>query len=428
MLSFPDEVVSALRDHQAGRLVGLATYQDRQAELDVDSDGSVSFTASGEIQSDASIMVKGYGDSLVPKSKDALLAPYGQEVVLFRELVLRDTSWRIPLGTFRITANSGAFEDVRLTGEALIENAADALFPAGEGVWQIPASWVENPVGSGLYDVPGSYVETPAGSGLYTFTTAQQQSASVRSTVLGWSIDLELKDRFRGLQKAKLVDPKSPVVGNSMYAEIRRLALMPVQENPAIPDVAVPADLVYESGRLGGVHSLAALAGAVPHLTRQGVLTLRLLDAWAEPDLSPVFDIEGTITWQDGMLDEYVNYVRAASTDDEFVGFAWISDDSDPLSVNRAGPSTFEHKSPLYTSDGEAQAGAETTLRRLRGRRSREVTVQCTPEALLLELGDVGWVRDPVQNRAVLGEVSSLEFPNDVTEPIGVTLIVAEEA
>ena len=148
---------------------------------------------------------------------------------------------------------------------------------------------------------------------------------------------------------------------------------------------------------------------------------------WAEPSLTPVFDIEGTITWQDGQTDEFVNYVRAASTDDEFVGFALIDDDSDPLSVGRAGPSTFEHKSPLYTSDDEAAAGAETTLRRLRGRRSREVKVTCTPEALLLELGDVGWMRDPVQNRAVLGEVSGLDFPNDVTEPIGVTLIVAEE-
>ena len=118
VLSFPDEVQAALRDHQSGRLVGLATYQDRTAELDVDSSGSVSFQSSGEIQSDASITVKGYGDSLVPKSKDALLAPYGQEVTLFRELVLRDSVWRIPLGVFRITGNSDHFEDVRLVGPA----------------------------------------------------------------------------------------------------------------------------------------------------------------------------------------------------------------------------------------------------------------------------------------------------------------------
>jgi hypothetical protein len=428
VLSFPDDVVAALRDHQSGRLVGLAVYQDRTAELDVESSGSVSFTASGEIQSDASITVKGFGDSLVPKSKDALLAPYGQEVSLFRELILRDSVWRIPLGVFRITGNSGAFEDVRLVVPPSVSNAADALAEAGNGLWAVPVPWVENPSGSGLYDVPGSYVEDPPGSGLYTFSSARESYSAVRSVVLGWSVDVELKDRFRALQRANFVDQKSPVPGNSMYAEIRRLALMPVQENPAIPDVDVPTDLVYESGRLGAVQALAALAGAVPSLTRQGVLTVRPLDAWAEPELDPVFDIEGTISWSDGMSDEFVNYVRAASTDDEFVGFAFIDDDADPFSVNRAGPSTFEHKSPLYTSTAEAESGAQTTLRRLRGRRSREVEVECTPEALLLELGDVGWVRDPVQGRAVLGEVSALDFPNDVTQPPRLTLIVAEES
>lgn len=427
VLSFPEDVQAALRDHQSGRLVGFATYQDRTAELDIDEAGSVSYQASGEIQSDASVTVKGYGNSLVPKAKDALLAPYGQEVSLFRELVLRDSVWRIPLGVFRITSNSNAFEDVRLVGPPQVVEVANALSAAGDSLWAVPPAWVENPPGSDLYNVPGSYVEDPPGSGLYTFSTAQQVYSAVRSTVLGWSVDVELKDRFRLLQKAKLVDPKSPVPGNSMYQEIRRLALSPVQENTGIPDVAVPADLVYESGRLGAIQALAELAGAAPTFTRQGVLTLRLLDAWAEPSLSPVFDIEGTIDWQDGQSDEFVNYVRAASTDDEFVGFAYISDDSDPLSVNRAGPATFEHKSPVYTSQSAADAGAATTLRRLRGRRSREVTVKCTPEALLLELGDVGWMRDPVQNRAVLGEVSGLEFPNDVTEPVTVTLIVAEE-
>lgn len=427
MLSFPDEVVAALRDHQSGRLVGVATYQDRLAELDVDAAGSVSYQASGEIQSDASITVKGFGSSLVPKAADDLLAPFGQEVALFRELVLRDSVWRVPLGVYRITENSGAFEDVRLVSPVAVTNASNALVAVGAGLWAVPVSWVETPPGSGLYDVPGEYVEDPPGSGLYTFSSAQEAYTGVRSVVLGWSVDVELKDRFRILQKAKFVTQRSPVLGNTMYQEIARLALMPVQENPAIPDVGVPAGLVYESGRLGAIQALAALANAVPRLTRQGVLTLRLVDAWAEPSLTPVFDIEGTISWADGMSDEFVNYVRAASTNDEFVGFASITDDSDPLSVGRAGPSTFEHKSPLYTSIAEAEAGAATVLRRLRGRRSREVTVTCTPEALLLELGDVGWVRDTVQGRAVLGEVSGLVFPNDVTDPVTVSLIVAED-
>lgn len=483
VLSFPVEVQEALRDHQSGRIVGVATYQDRVAELDVDASGSVSYQASGEIQADASILVKGVGDSLVPKAKTDLLAPYGQEVSLFRELVLRDSVWRIPLGVFRVTGNSGAFEDVRVILDTS-GSWVSALTLVGTGSYSVPAGW--SPVSTGLYSVPVDFPSAGTGlysiptvfvpgdsstvvamsesdlvmvepglwfvpgdasedtvpglydppasyseaePGLYEFVSSEVRvAAPVTRVVMGWSVEVELKDRFRLLQRAKFVDQKSPVPGNTMYEEIRRLALVPVQENPVVGDVAVPSDLVYEQGRLGAIRSLAELAGAVPHLTRQGVLTVRPLDAWADPVLAPVFDVEGTITWQDGMSDEFVNYVRAASTDDEFVGFASIDDDSDPLSVNRAGPSTFEHKSPLYTSKAAAQAGAETTLRRLRGRRSREVQVSCTPEALLFELGDVGWVRDPVQGRAVLGEVSGLEFPNDVTEPIGVTLIVAEEA
>jgi len=424
VLSYPDEVWAALRDHQAGRRVGLATYQGGFVDLDVDTPGSVSFQASGEIQCDASILVKGYGDSLVPKSKTDFLAPYGQEVTLLHELVVRGQVTQIPLGVFRVTGNSNAVEDVRVVGGSTLAESTSDLVSAGDGLWEIPGTATE--VTTGLYAVPSGYTE--AVTGLYEFVSSLETVAgSSQKVVLGWSVDVELKDRFRLLQRAKLVTPKSPVVGNSMYEEIRRLALMPVQLNPAIPDVAVPAGMVYESGRLDAIRALAELAGAAPHLTRQGVLTLRVLDAWAEPVLTPVFDIEGTITWQDGQSDEFVNYVRAASTDDEFVAFAFISDDSDPLSVNRAGLSTFEHKSPLYTTHATTAAGAATVLQRLRSRRSREVQVTCTPEALLLELGDVGWVRDPVQDRAVLGEVTALEFPNDVTEPVGVTLIVAEE-
>jgi len=56
------------------------------------------------------------------------------------------------------------------------------------------------------------------------------------------------------------------------------------------------------------------------------------------------------------------------------------------------------------------------------------VTVEVGAQGLLLDLSDFGWVRDPDQGRAVLGEVSGIRVPHDPTSPIQLSLIVAEEA
>lgn len=426
MLSFPDDVVEYLRGSVAVSFNrGVARYGDQQVELQVADEGSVSFAGDGQVQADASFTVFGDGDSLVPKSRTDVLAPYGQEVALFRSVMLGETEYAIPLGVYRLTGNSNHVEDVFLIGDPIVDDPADALSEDEPGLFLMPADWADSE--SGLYSIPESWVEDPPGSGLYVFPTLADQMNAVRAVVRGWSVDVDGADRFRMLERASLLASKSPKT-STMYSELQRLALFPVQVNPAIPDVDIPSGMVYENGLIGAVYALAELAGAVPHLTRDGVLTLRVKDAWAEPDLEPVFDVDGTIEWTDGQSDDFQNRVRVSDPDGKYVAWAVLDDDSNPLSVDRAGPSDYEHVSPVYTSLSAAQSGAKTILDRVLNRRSREVRVQVGLEGLLLELGDVGWVRDPTQNRAVLGEVSRLEVPFDVTAPIGVTLIVAEVA
>ena len=427
MLSFPAEVLEYLRGSSAVSFNrAVARYQDVQVDLQVADSGSVSFSGDGQVQGAGSFTVFGDGDSLVPKARTDVLAPYGQEVALFRSVMLGSTEYPIPLGVFRVTDNSNHFEDVYLVGDATVVDAgADALAGAGSGLYFLPPDWVETEPGSGLYPVPPGWVETSPGSGLYIFPTYRDQMNAVHSVVRGWSVDVDVADRLRMLERASLMVSKSPTTG-TMYSELQRLALMPVQQNPAIEDVTIPPGLLYEDGLVGAVYALAELAQAVPHMTRDGVLTLRLKDAWAATDLVPVFDFDGTIEWADSQSDDFYNRVRASDPDGKWVAWAVLDDDSHPLSVDRAGPSDYEHVSPTYTSFGAAQAGAETILERLLNRRSRVVEVKLGLEGLLLELGDVGWVRDPVQNRAVLGEVSRIEVPFDVTAPVGVSLIVAE--
>lgn len=242
--------------------------------------------------------------------------------------------------------------------------------------------------------------------------------------VLDWEVGVTLADRFRMIQRGKIVDPASPPSGATMYSELRRLALFPLQSS--LDDVSVPPSMVYED-RMSGVRDLAALVGGKPRLNRQGALIVRPADRWLTETV-PDFDIAGTISWDESQSDEFYNYVHAHSPDGVFSAFAVLDDDTNPLSVGRAGPSTYEHSSPVYTSGESVQVGARTILNRLLNRRSRTVTVEVGAQGLLLDLSDFGWVRDPDQGRAVLGEVSGIRVPHDPTSPIQLSLIVAEEA
>lgn len=407
MLQVPDEVWSVLGGSGAPTETGaMAQYQGSSVALNVDSSGGLTWAADGTIQCNGSVRVFGFGGSLVPKSRDALLSPTGQEISVSRTVSLRDAEFSIPLGVFRITGNDGGNESYRWDRASVLVDAPYVLsgdeFPESD---IFPADDV----------FPG---ETSGGP--FRYMADPQRT----DTVLGWDVGVDLADRFRVLERAKIINPASPPPGATVYSELQRIALIPIVRATDVEDVVVPAGTVYDDRR-SAVTLLAELAGAKARLTRTGALTLRPADRWAFETV-PEFDLDGVVELSMAQTDEFYNYVWAHSPNGEFSSFLAFEDDSDPRSVNRAGMSTYEHSSPSYTSGEAAVAGARTILSRLLNRRSRTATVRVDARGLLVDLSDFGRVTDPATGRTVLGEVSGIRISHDPTALVELTLIVAE--
>lgn len=406
MITIPG-VDAALDDVEVvSETVAVAQYGGRSIDLNVATDGEFTWDANGELQCSGSIRVFGVGDSLVPKARDAFLAPFGQEVTVSRRVYLRDSTHTIPLGVFRITGNDGGRETYR---------------------WEQMSTRVDAPYTfhDDAYPVTDAYPLDDAYPGFTTggpFTVLSDPVLT--SQVLDWEVQVDLADRLRMLQRAKILNPAAPLPGATVYSELQRLTLFPMVQAPDVPDVPVPAGTTYEDRR-SAVSLLASMAGAKVRVTRQGALTLRPADRWATATV-PEFDLDGVVEFSDAQSDEFYNFVWAHSPDGAFSAFQQLLDDSDPRSVNRAGPSTYEHSSPVYDSDDAVRAGAMTVLSRLLNRRSRTVTVKLNAAGLLLELSDFGRVTDPATGRSVLGEVSGIRISNDPTQLVEVSLIVAE--
>jgi len=414
MFDAPSEVWSALSSSTVvRRLWGIAQYQDRSAVLTLDGSGDVTFAAGTGVLGDATITAYGNGDSLVPKTRRDLLAPYGQEVSLFWDVILRDgLVHTIPVGVFRIVGNDGGREVI----ERRVVTSSSGSGVDANGLLDISGTAV-----SGLVDVP----ETPDGNGLVDLTGTGGTVTVIAepSGVGSWAVTVDLADRIRMLERGKRVDVKSPTT-LSMYSEMQQLALFPMVQT--VPDVSVPKSLAYDD-RLSAMQDLADLGGGVLGITRQGALTIRERDRWLTETV-PDFDIEAVIDFSRGQSDDFINDVHTYSPDGKYSAFAQITDPSNELSIDNAGPVTYEHSSPAYTSNVACQAGADTILARLSRRRTAVVEAQIDPRGILLDLGDFGWLRDPVQGRAALGEVSRITIPNDPTGAVRVQLIVAEEA
>lgn len=408
MLKLPSDVAAALDDVETvSDTAAIAQYGGRSVQLNVATDGEFTWDANGEVQCTGDVRVFGHGESLVPKSRDAFLAPYGQEVTVTRVVKLRSGDVPIPLGVFRVTGNDGGRESFRWERRRVM---VDAFTVEGDVFPEDDVFPPDDVFPGELTGGPFTYQDTPART----------------STVLDWEVGVSLADRMRMLQRGKIINPASPPAGATVYSELQRLSLFPLVPSPDVPDAPVPAGTVYEDRR-SAMSTLAGFAGAKLRVTRQGALTLRPADRWATATVLD-FDLDGVVELSDEQTDEFYNIVWAHSPNGEYSAFASLEDDSDPRSVNRAGPSTYEHSSPVYVSNTAAQAGARTVLDRLLNRRSRTATVKVGAMGLLLDLSDYGRFTDPATGRTVTGEVSGLRVPNDPTALIEVSVTVAEDS
>lgn len=297
-------------------------------------------------------------------------------------------------------------------GDSLVPRADDAPLAANG---QEVALWRTVTVSSETISIP---------LGVYRITRAGDAFERLRNGIpLDWSVQLTLQDRFEQIAADDFLAVESPVAGNTVWQEIQRLSPIPVEQT--LTDAPVPPATVYET-RLKTIAVLMEIIGGAPHLTREGVLTARPRDGWLTVT-QPAFDLPGVVEWSDEITNDFHNQVQVSNPNDAtIVAYAVLDDPWNPRSVQNAGGRTYKHSSPIYTTLAAAQAAAQTILQRVVAQRSSTVEVVCGPEALLLELGDVGWVRDPVRNRAVFGEVAALTVPLDPTQPVPVKIIAAQ--
>lgn len=240
---------------------------------------------------------------------------------------------------------------------------------------------------------------------------------------VGWSAQLDLVDRFDIIEADDFLATTGPKAGNTTWQEVQRLSPIPIIQS--LPDRPLPSGLVYQS-KGDAIAQLIGNLGGVPYLTREGALTAHVRDNWLTAT-DPVFTINGTIDMQDGMSNQLYNSVVVTCPGDATIlGFAEITDESNPLAVTRPiGRRTYRHSSPLVDTQAKADTAAQTILARVSTQQSRVVTVTCLPRPDI-ELGDFGLAKDTLTGKEILGEVSKMTFQMDPTAAMSMDMIVAE--
>lgn len=331
--------------------------------LPVTEDGSLTFSASGQIQANGSVYVgRDGGDSLVPKTETDPLAARGQELTISYLIRFGDETAAIPLGVYRITGVPDPREYFR-------------RFPSQE-------------------------------------------------RVVGWLVQVNIADRFEQIVADDFLTTTGPTPGNSTWDEIRALSPIPIVQS--LPDQPIPAGIVYQ-GRFDAITQLMANLGGEPHLTRQGALTARVKDRWLTADSDdPDFVINGTTDLQTGMSLNIINSVVITNPNDaKLVGRWQIDDESNPRAVTRPiGRRTYTQSNPLMTTQTMIDQAAQTTGERLSARESETASFTCLPRPDL-ELGDCGFVVDAVNRRRVFGEIMDMTVPLDPLQQMSGKMTVA---
>lgn len=364
MYQLPDDALGVLLDSRSvgagspwfvtARYLGAQTVpSDRFPDYErvpVSPDGQFSFDASGQVQASGSLFVASDGASLVPTSMDAPLAPFGQELQIDYVVSRGGSSWRVPMGVYRIS--------------------------------EVP-SWDE--------------------------TFRRYPLMRVRS---GWSVQVDFVDRFDVIRAAQFLGPASPSLG-SVLVEAGRLAAeagVTTSWPPVVEDATIPSSVTYQSDRLDAISQLLAAVNCDPAMTRFGALTAVPRDRWigATRDDADV-EMDGVVSFSGGMSGAVYNAVVFSNSQSSVPpGVATITDDSNPLSVNRLGLRVYTASSPLMDTAAKLQLAAETTLARVSQQGAQTIKVVGLPRPDV-DLGDVVWVRDNLSGREAVGQLSSFD-------------------
>jgi len=360
-----DAAATAALEQSGGRSFSVqAFYGAKQtlADVPLTFDGSLQFTATGQIQASGTVsLARDGGDSLVPQAKTDQLAPYGQELSINYVVAFGGDSWTIPLGRFRIKA-----------------------VPKAKNYFR---RWPD------------------------------------QAKVVGWAAQLSLVDRFDIIDAADFLAVTAPVAGNSTWDEIQRLSPIPIVKN--LDDQALPAGMVYQS-RSDAITQLFTNLGADPSLTRQGALTGRIKNPWLTETnpvftINGTIDLQDGMS-----NELYNSVAVTNPNNATILAVAQITDQSNPLCITGPlGERTYTNANPLMDTQAKAQSAAQTILARVSTQQSRTVQVTCLPRPDI-ELGDFGEVVDELSGVTVLGSVDSMTFSMDPSAAMTLNLIVAE--
>lgn len=373
-VTIPDDMRAVMRDgsHRA-RMVADVFYDGRPvlSGLSLSKTGQLSGTASSRVQTTGRLLIAsgaqmfdGQGNSIAPQTATDALAPYGQEVVVSRQVFL---------GTELIGAQSlGRF---RITNVPSIAKTARRL-------------------------------------------RQRYGTDRILDSVL---VELEVSDQLDRIDQANFTRLEAPLGGASTWSEVRRLSPIPVVQS--IADRQISANLVYESSRLDTLGDLLMNVGAVPHITRSGAFSARL----AVPSASPTnyaVDLTGTIqVLAAGMTGSFYNVVKVTGNvqgTQQILAVARL--ESGPLRWNGpAGERVYERSAGLSDSAAAAQLLADAVLRSQLRNRTRTVSITCLPN-VEVELGDPARAADPVTGRVEYGMVSRIEWPMNPTALMQVEL------
>lgn len=368
MLAYDNDHARVCEDTHTVEYRASAFYDGQVTELSVPitSDGSLTFNGDQDVQGHGSVFITKDAGSLVPKSRGDALAPYGQELRIDRVDRTGPKEWVTPMGQFPIQKLPSMREKFK-------------AYPNG-------------------------------------------------AQIVGWSAQVDLQDRFSKIIPDDFLYPDGPRPGRTTWQEIQRLSPIPIVVNTLLPDRPVPSSLTaYPDSRMDALTTLFSNLGAYPHMTRLGSLTGRPKDVWLTAT-SPVFSIRGVVDMDDSLSNDLFNAVRVTSSagSNDLFAVREIGDPGNPLRVSGPfGRRVYTHSSPLYETQGQLEAAADTILARVSTRQSKTVKVTALPRPWL-ELGDFIEAVDTTSGRRVLGEITTISASLNPTAAWVYELITSE--
>lgn len=357
MLPVSDAALAALTGSHTPYLRADVWYDGQIVVYDLPvTGGQVEAVDDGDaIRKRLTLSIANDDGSLVPRSDDAPLAPYGSRITVRAGVEVGSEPEAVSLGWFRV--------------ETCNVDEAWRVYDRVDGV-----KWVSS----------------------------------------GGDIDVTGVDLAEGIKDSQFGGPTQPIFPTSVRAEIVWLCngLVGVGAWPGVTDAAIPATLTYTDDRWAAICELAFAVNAVPYIDQYGDLILR-----PNGDTTPVWEVTadpdyGVLVSAPTRLSRagiYNATVTQGTTADQVPVIAYNFEGSGPLRWDGPfGRVPWIYSSSLVTSTDEAHIDSLLRLNRHVDTRSFPLEVECVTN-YWLEVGDTVTVGTPYGS--VDGRVTQATWP-----------------